>query len=318
MNVYSPIYKDLICKQIDDLDISKIRDCYIDGFGLGEDLYKQIEGKSIKIFECPKTRYRFFYPFELAGDSIYYKKLEKRNDNYYNNDSWEFYKTFNLIKNSNEEILEIGSGNLSFLKLIKNKTSKITGLELNENAVDYGKQVGIEVYNTYIEEFCKTNKERFDMVCSFQVLEHINDVDSFINSSLASLKKGGRFVVAVPNNKAIVFKNRNLLKQYSNQNNYKLHCTTTALNIPPHHMGLWDKKSLKNLPKKYPIRVKSIHEEKLANFRVSLVRDILISKISIFLGFRLSKLILQRFFKDRLIKKYFKGDSILVEFEKTS
>ena len=29
----------------------------------------------------------FFHPFELAGDSEYYKKLERRNANYYNNDS---------------------------------------------------------------------------------------------------------------------------------------------------------------------------------------------------------------------------------------
>jgi 2-polyprenyl-3-methyl-5-hydroxy-6-metoxy-1,4-benzoquinol methylase len=60
--------------------------------------------------------------------------------------------------------------------------------------------------NLLIQDFCKTHKNEFDVVCFFQVLEHIKDVDSFMRSSITILKNKGKILIAVPNNDAFVMK----------------------------------------------------------------------------------------------------------------
>jgi SAM-dependent methyltransferase len=63
------------------------------------------------------------------------------------------------------------------------------------------------------------------VVCSFQVLEHIYDVKSFLEASLHVLKPKGKLIIGVPNNEPYFL-------------GYDKYAT---LNLPPHHMGLWNK-----------------------------------------------------------------------------
>lgn len=317
MIVYSPIYESVKCYKVDDVSSVGLQNFYQNGYGLGVDLVEHLNTVNISLYKCPKSNFQFYVPFDIDGDATYYKELEARNNNYYNTDSWEFYKTKKLIS-QDSKVLEIGSGNLSFLRLLKSKTKNVIGIELNDASVSAGVSEGFEMYNQSIEEFSKNNSNTFDVVCSFQVLEHIksSELNAFISNALKCLKKGGRFIIAVPNNSSVFFKERKLLKYYSKESNFKLHCTTLALNMPPHHMGLWDEKSLKSLINKYPIKINSIHKEELADFRISLVKDILISKVSNYLGLKISKRLVNRFLRNRIIKKHYYGDSILVEFEK--
>lgn len=316
MEVYSPINPTYPCEKVGEVDMNELKRCYCDGIGLGLDLIQNLKDERIKIYQCPITKFKFFSPTNLAGDSWYYKELERRNSNYYKSDSWEFYETIKFLNNNAFEILEIGSGNLSFLKLVKRSAKRVVGLELNENAVRYGQAEGIEVHNTSIEEFSKSNIKKFDVVCAFQVLEHVLDIDNFIRSSLTCLRKNGRLIIAVPNNRSILFKSRSLLKYYSNEMKYKLHCTTIALNTPPHHMGLWTARSLKRLCKNYPMKCQSVFMEPIKEFRFGLIRDIIINYLNKFFGLRISKSITNRVFTDGLIKKVFVGDSILIIFRK--
>lgn len=317
MKVYSPIFKNTLCNKVEDVLIEDLKHFYKNGFGLGEDLVEHLTYNKISLYQCPKSKYLFYLPSSVEGGAEYYKQLENRNKRYYNTESWEFYKAKKIIKKG-DKVLEIGSGNLSFLKLINDKASKVVGIELNDFSVLDGISKGFDMYNKSIEDFSKTHCETFDVVCSFQVLEHISykNLDSFIAHSLKCLKRGGRFIVAVPNNKSIIFNERKLLKNYTKVSNFKLHCTTLALNMPPHHMGLWDENSLKSLVKKYPIIVNTLYKEELADFRISLVRDILISKTAKYFGYKFSRNLIKIFLKDKIIKQHFKGDSVLIEFKK--
>ena len=108
------------------------------------------------------------------------------------------------------------------------------------------------IVNQTIQEFAKKNSQKFDVVCSFQVLEHVADVKNFISSSLAVLRPGGRMIISVPNNDAELIK----------QNDF-------ILNLPPHHMGLWDLNSLIKLQHFFALRVESIHLEPLQAYHVA-------------------------------------------------
>jgi len=198
------------------------------------------ELKSISLYECKVSGYRFYYPFSTIGDESFYVDLSKNRTNYYSR-RWEHKEALNFIKGS-DSVLEIGAGFGSFLNLLKENNIKSKGLELNSYAVEKCKNEGLLVEGKLIQEIAESNKEEYDVVCSFQVLEHIVDVHNFIDSSIKTLKKGGKLIIGVPNNNPYLFLND------------KYH----TLNLPPHHAGLWNKKSLKYLEKIFPIKLEKM------------------------------------------------------------
>ena len=69
----------------------------------------------------------------------------------------------------------------------------------------------------------------------------------FIKDSLLALKPNGKLIIGVPNNNPFLFVND------------KYH----TLNLPPHHAGLWNKKSLKSLEQIFNIELVSLQYEPL-------------------------------------------------------
>jgi 2-polyprenyl-3-methyl-5-hydroxy-6-metoxy-1,4-benzoquinol methylase len=200
----------------------------------------------VEIYKCRETGYRFYYPFSISGDSDFYIHFQKF-DWYYMPWKWEHEACLSLIKPENK-ILEVGCGQGSFLKKIYELKGAIcVGLELNESATISRSSIKIE--NITIENYSSDNKEQFDIVCSFQVLEHISDVNSFIKSQIACLKKGGSFIISVPNNESFLLKSKNLF-----------------LNMPPHHMGLWGEESLRSLENYHDIKLTKILYEPLQSY----------------------------------------------------
>lgn len=173
-------------------------------------------------------------------------------DWYYNPKRWEHRTILDQI-NENLSVLEVGSGMGAFLDLLKSKNINCVGLELNSNAVLEGICNGLNMLLDPVDKYAIKNKEKHDVVCSFQVLEHVPDPFSFIESSLLALKKGGKLIIAVPNNDSYISNN---------------HLYSKVLNMPPHHMGMWDKVSLKALEKIFPITLESFMFEPLVGSNV--------------------------------------------------
>jgi SAM-dependent methyltransferase len=213
---------------------------------LGIDVTRFFKETEIKLFKCNKTGYRFFYPFSSIGDALFYEELSKNRKNYYSR-RWEHSEALNYINNS-DLVLEIGSGFGSFLSLLKENKIVSKGLELNPYAVEKCNNEGLNVEEKLIQDEAKINKKQYDVVCSFQVLEHIVDVNSFIKSSIETIKNGGKLIVGVPNNNPYLFIND------------KFH----TLNIPPHHAGLWNKEALKSLENLFPIKLEKLIFEPLS------------------------------------------------------
>lgn len=208
--------------------------------------YKDLD--YIDIYICKDSGYRFYYPFDIAGDSDFYIHLQQYAW-YYMSWKWEHEMCLKLI-NPGDKVLEIGSGKGSFLKKISEiQNVNCVGLELNEDSAF--ETQNIKLINATIEDFSEKNKEQFDLVCSFQVLEHISFVQKFLNASIECLKKGGKLVVCVPNNDSF------------------LKYDSGVLNAPPHHMGLWDENSLRSIEKYYPVKLDKIIFEPLQPYHVS-------------------------------------------------
>lgn len=222
------------------LDIQKVKSKYLSDFGI--DVSRFFEGISeLAIYQCQDSKLRFYYPFSVVSDGAFYADLAKSYKSYYHPWKWEHEKVFQMI-NSNEKILEIGCGQGSFLQKIKEKNVQTIGIDLNPDAVEQGKKVGIVILNETITEHAINNAESYDSVCAFQLFEHVNEVGDFLENTVKCLKKGGLLAIGVPNNKSYYFQK-------------DLYHT---LNLPPHHMLLWDSDSLSYLAQLYNLEVVEI------------------------------------------------------------
>jgi SAM-dependent methyltransferase len=176
------------------------------------------------LYSCNDTGYRFYHPERLLGNGKFYETLQKTlGDKYYHEWKFENQLAYDHLLGG-DKVLDIGCGTGNFLIKAKNKTGSVFGLELNENAMVVCRDRGLRVSNELISEHAANNEETYDMVCAFQVLEHVYDVKNFFDSALKVLKKGGKMIIGVPASEPYFL-------------GYDKYCT---LNLPPHHMGLWN------------------------------------------------------------------------------
>jgi len=239
---------------------------------------------------CSGCGLEFFDPF-VSGDNEFYSALGKEEWYYLHEDKTEFLYSNQYIKDG-DSVLDIGSGRGAFVKYIDKRIS-YTGLELSSKAVEFAQNENINVIEQTIEEFSKENKSNQDVVVTFQVLEHITDIDSFINSSLLTLKQDGLFIIAVPNNESFI-----------------KDCQNHLLNLPPHHLLHWNEKSLKYLAGKYNLQIIDIYKEKLTNVHTKWHNHIKLSKlIHHLLGFKMQSI--NTSFATKMISKI---SSIILKF----
>lgn len=191
----------------------------------------------VLICECKESLYRFYHPAKISGNDLFYEELQEKRPSGYYSWRWEHEKALDEIE-KNDYVLDIGCGSGFFLSKLTDKTPNVRGLEYNDLAIRQCEEKKLSVIKSSIQDFAESNKDVFDVVCAFQVLEHISDVQSFIKSCLEVLKPNGKLIIGVPNNNPYLFK----------------HDIYHTLNLPPHHIGLWNKKSLKRLSNIFPMK----------------------------------------------------------------
>lgn len=194
------------------------------------------------LYKCNETGYRFYGPEGLDGDGVFYGTLQQKlADGYYH--EWKFENQLALdVMNEGERVLDIGCGVGNFLIKAKDKAGEVCGLELNTKAAEQCRQRGLQVYDELIGTHAAKKEGYYDMVCMFQVLEHIYDVKSFLTDATKVLKQGGKLVIGVPNNEPYFL-------------GYDKYCT---LNLPPHHMGLWNKEVFKKMAPAFGLAIKEV------------------------------------------------------------
>ena len=245
--VYSPITNSLNTKKIGTVSVSQIINDYkkILPYINVNEYFKGLD--DLDIYECCDTNYRFFYPLNIEGNEKYYSYLGSL-PWYYSNWKWEHKIASDNIRKK-DKVLEVGSGKGAFIINVEKKIGcKCVGLELNPDIEEVCKNEKIDLRNETIQYHAVNNIDVYDVVCSFQVLEHISDVKKVIESMLICLKKGGLLIISVPNNDSFLKDNKS---------------PSRVLNMPPHHVGLWNNKSLNSIANIFDLKIKSIGFEPL-------------------------------------------------------
>ena len=248
MEVPSPVTASNNTSKIDSFDTKRIIDLYSQ-IGIGaRRFFKDLD--EISLYQCNDTAYRFYYPYSIFGDDQFYQELYTTIPNYYLPTRWEYGYAFSQVK-PGSKVLEIGCGSGLFLERLKVSKCDVTGLELNSKAIADCRKKGLTVHAELIEPYSENHSNVYDVVCTFQVLEHVSNVKSFISSAIKTLKPGGKLIISVPNSNPYFHK----------------HDKYHTLNLPPHHSGLWNKYSLEKLTEYFPIKLENIKTEPLKEFK---------------------------------------------------
>lgn len=198
-------------------------------------------------------------------------------------------------------MLEIGCGKGSFIKHLKeNYNVEVTGLELNKD-----KNQDLHILHETIETHALNYSNSYDVVCSFQVLEHICEVGNFILSSSVCLKDGGLMIDSVPYNDSFI------------QSDFP----NDILNLPPYHMGCWNEVSLIKSLQLFSFEKVDTFFEPLRNQHITWCLTVYEQRLKQFskIGWKISRLfklkgILKRVLKFPLLKP--KSHTILMVFKK--
>jgi 2-polyprenyl-3-methyl-5-hydroxy-6-metoxy-1,4-benzoquinol methylase len=174
--------------------------------------------EELSLWRDDVTGLSFFTP-AVFGDSGFYQQLEASNPSYYPEQKTEYLYASNFIR-PGSNVCEVGGGRGHFTKYINN--CRYVGLEFNENAVAYAQGRGIAMLKEDLFQFSKINPEKFDVTCCFQVVEHVADPLSFIESIASMTRPGGTIILGTPNGEGYISRCRDLL------------------NVPPHHFTWWE------------------------------------------------------------------------------
>lgn len=179
-----------------------------------------------ELFQCEHCGFRFFDP-TLAGEAALYEALFlQKGSGYYTVDRPEFSFALELSKKENyRRILDVGCGDGAFLQSARQQGMETFGIELTPASAAKARARGLEVRESVLQK-CTSQDFRglMDIICLFQVLEHVSDPIGMIRTALPLLRPGGSLVIGVPNENGV----------------YSLF-PLDAHQWPPHHVSRWKK-----------------------------------------------------------------------------
>ena len=200
--------------------------------------------KSCDVLQCCKCEFCYSWPYK-AGDQEFYGLAYRRTG--YPAWKWEYQVTCDAlekISNPNLAYLEIGAGNGAFIKQLLSKNILRRDHILCTEYSDYGRQqierLGARCISADISSLGGSDRpDQFDVICMFQVLEHMDRLDILFQTLAALLKENGSIFLAVPNNKRTEFNELN----------------GGLLDMPPNHVGRWNKKCFEAIGERHGFSV---------------------------------------------------------------
>ncbi len=110
---------------------------------------------------------------------------------------------------TNLRILEIGCGSGSFLQKLRSainaeasssiRVSEYTGIDIDANAIALGQGKGVNLVSSSVEAFAMEQRDAYDIVLHFELIEHLFDPAQFMVDARALLKPDGVMIFTTPN-----------------------------------------------------------------------------------------------------------------------
>jgi SAM-dependent methyltransferase len=216
------------------------------GINIQEELRSASE---FQLYQCSVCSLGFFKPESLAGSPALYAALQNLAW-YYMPRKWE-HDIALLDMQGCKKGMEIGCGAGDFIERVwAEKKIPFEGCEQNPAAVEAARRKGLQVHLERSENLAQQHPGSYDVVCAFQVLEHVTRPGEFLEAAYRLLCPGGKLLIGLPNARSFLRHQFNLL------------------DLPPHHMTRWSAKVLTELQWRFPFRLVRIAYEPLADYHI--------------------------------------------------
>jgi SAM-dependent methyltransferase len=133
------------------------------------------------------------------------------------------------------KVLDVGGGGGGFARHVPH--ARYVALDPNATAAPRCLDLRAET----VGQHARTHPESYDVVCAFQVVEHVTDPLLFVNDMLTCLRPGGRLLIGVPLWPSPITDIPNF-----------------AFNAPPHHLSWWTEGALHALCARLSVDVETI------------------------------------------------------------
>jgi len=143
---------------------------------------------------------------------------------------WRYRTFFSQGLNSGGTLLEVGCGSGKFLRLAAEQGYRVAGIDHDPSAVKTARQLyGVaDVHALSVEDLLAEPSDRyFDVICLFDVLEHLERPKPVVQGLGEMLDTGGHLVCTVPSH-------QRWPKWFAQD-----------VDLPPHHLTLWSQTALK-------------------------------------------------------------------------
>jgi 2-polyprenyl-3-methyl-5-hydroxy-6-metoxy-1,4-benzoquinol methylase len=166
--------------------------------------------------------------------------------------------------NKNSKVLEIGCAYGYFLNMIKDDISWHKGYDVSNEGISYAKKE-LKV-NASTEDFLDDKEIKpnsIDLVCMWDVIEHLGEPDKHVKKVAQILKKGGAISLTTGDIGAFVARKRG---------------DKWRMVHPPTHIYYFNENSITELLKKYGLKVTSIRHKSTHRNAGSVFNQLIVNK----------------------------------------
>lgn len=192
-----------------------------------------------KLYHCDNCEIEFWWPLKIIPE--FYEKEGDIGYEFFHKGLRDLQSGHNIffknLPNVKGKLLDVGCGDGIFLKEVQKYGFDVYGIDFDKKSIEIARnKFGLKnVYPLSLEDFSSyTKKEnlKFDIITTFEVLEHQDNPQNFIKIVRELLTENGYFVGTIPN------RDGSFIEFYRGK--------IDKNDLPPHHFLWFSVKSLKN------------------------------------------------------------------------
>jgi 2-polyprenyl-3-methyl-5-hydroxy-6-metoxy-1,4-benzoquinol methylase len=169
------------------------------------------DGKQWPVFECRSCQHGFMNPRpEPAVLNEYYSASYTAYRPKHGSDEQDDAAVVAKAKAANEfrhirvpagkRVLDLGCGGGFFLNICRQLGAEVQGIEPSPHGAEAARRQGIPVFEGTLDQFLEEHgDQRFDVITSNHVIEHVPDPIAALAGLKSLLAPGGTMTIAVPN-----------------------------------------------------------------------------------------------------------------------
>ena len=194
-----------------------------------------------EILRCGQCGFCYACPY-VAGRETFYGLLLSSPD--FPKDRFEFHQTESALRNvitdpSSASLLEVGAGNGAFIRRVSPSLipkDRVLCTEFSPAGAEQIRSYGVRCEMTDVRSLNRAeHANRFNALCMFQVLEHIDQLDELWQALTALAAPSARLFISVPNAAMVDFNEAH----------------NGERDMPPNHVGRWNRRAFEVISGRY-------------------------------------------------------------------